>query len=316
MRPNMSGALAASCAKSLRLTMSEVLAIARTGPKRYRTYPIDKRNGGKRIICQPSRELKTLQYFLIESVLSKLPVHGAATAYVPGMSIRDNASRHAGGRVIYKLDFRGFFPSISAGDWAQYVQKELAWPGEDISFSQNVMFWGVGGVSPICLSIGAPTSPYLSNILMFKFDETLQYLCDEIGVVYTRYADDLTFSTSSQMDVHSIRDFVRRAINSGFVKRLELNEEKTTLVSKATSRRVTGLIITNDGAVSLGREKKREISVMIDHVRRGVFPAASMSKLSGWLAYANDVEPSFVRRLCSKYSEELVMRILRGNMAG
>lgn len=312
MRPEISGNIARLCAKSLQLTLSEVVAIAVTGPKRYRVYEIDKRNGEKRQICQPSRELKAVQYVLIRNILKKLPVHNAATAYVPGGSIRDNATRHASGRALYKLDFRDFFPSIHAGDWVAYARKNLLLMSrEDIRFTEYALFWGANSPRPECLSIGAPSSPYLSNALMFAFDETVTTACEEIGVTYTRYADDLTFSSKGHLDKAAVRAVIRKGIGAGYVPRLTLNEDKTVLISNGTQRRVTGLIIANTGQVSLGRIKKRGISAMVDHFRRGDLDGEQLAKLRGWLAFANDVEPDFVARLKSKYTPDLVDRIIR-----
>src|SRR4051794_3337072 len=101
----------------------DVLAIVRNAPIRYKTYPIRKRNGGERLISQPARELKALQRVLAESFLSQLPVHRAATAYRPGVSIRDNAAAHVLNGPILKFDFKEFFPSITSHDWRIYSQK-------------------------------------------------------------------------------------------------------------------------------------------------------------------------------------------------
>lgn len=312
MRLEISGPVARLTANALKLTLSETLAIAATGPKRYRVYQIAKRSGGQRTICQPSRELKALQYVLIRNILRELLVHEAATAYVPGGSIKDNAARHAYGRVIYKIDFRSFFPSIRAGDWEAYVRQKLPeMTKEDVRFTQHVLFWGEGSGEPRCLSIGAPSSPYLSNALMFDFDRHLAERCLEVGIAYTRYADDLTFSTDGFLDKQAVRGLIRSAISAGFVPRLTINEDKTILVSKSTRRRVTGLIITNDGKVSLGRERKRLISSMVDHAGKGDLDIEQLPTLRGWLAYANDVEPDFIGRLRRRYSLELVNRLLR-----
>jgi RNA-directed DNA polymerase len=97
------------CANSTGLTRSEVISIAQTGPKRYKVYEIDKRSGGRRTICHPSRELKALQYFFLRGILNDLPVHDCATAYKPGASIRENATRHQSSRVILKTELHGFF---------------------------------------------------------------------------------------------------------------------------------------------------------------------------------------------------------------
>ncbi|MFN3314371.1 MAG: hypothetical protein ACK46Q_13020 [Hyphomonas sp.] len=97
--------------------------IMRTAPVRYKTYFIPKLSQGYREISQPAIEVKALQRGLIEILLRYLPLHEAATAYRTGMSIKDNALRHAGDGPILKMDFKNFFPSIKPHDWSAYCKK-------------------------------------------------------------------------------------------------------------------------------------------------------------------------------------------------
>jgi hypothetical protein len=146
------------------------MRIISTAPARYKQFAIAKRDGGLRRIAQPSRELKVLQRFLLEKKLDRLPVHRAAAAYVIGRGIRDNAGVHCQNSVILKLDFENFFPSIRVRDWKLYVEKNVPEWVPDIRLLVNILFWGQGKnvVNPKCLSIGAPTSPMISNLIMFE----------------------------------------------------------------------------------------------------------------------------------------------------
>jgi len=102
----------------------DLLRIMNTAPKRYKTYVIPKRAGGTRQIAQPAREVKIVQRALTQLLLNKLPVHPAATAYRPGMSILDNALPHAAPNgPILKSDLRDFFPSIRSSDWVAYCRR-------------------------------------------------------------------------------------------------------------------------------------------------------------------------------------------------
>src|SRR5258708_34154662 len=102
------------CAAATGLTQSEVISIARIAPKRYKIYQIDKRSGGKRTICHPSRELKALKYVFLRDILCDVPVHSRATAYRKGSSIRDNAYKRKYGMVILKLVLSYFLNSTRA----------------------------------------------------------------------------------------------------------------------------------------------------------------------------------------------------------
>ena len=100
-----------------RVSPSDLLRIISTAPARYKEYTIPKRKGGIRVIAQPSREVKALQRYILGQKLSTLPIHPAATGYVKGRNIFQNAEYHQSNRVILKLDFVDFFPSIKVGDW-------------------------------------------------------------------------------------------------------------------------------------------------------------------------------------------------------
>lgn len=301
------------CALATGLTVSEVIKIAAIGPKRYKVFQIPKRSGGKRTICHPSRELKALQYVFLNKILRDLPINKVATAYKVGSSIKENAWPHAKSRVILKIDFENFFPSIKVQDWVSYAHEKFPkWSDVDIKFSSYVMFWGAGGYVPICLSIGAPTSPFLSNILMYEFDKILDKFSIRNNLVYTRYADDITISSNGFLDRELVISEIEKALSSIKYPKININRKKTCLVSKSTSRIVTGLIISNDGIVSLGRDKKRLIRSMVHHAINGLSSPTENNRLAGLLSFANDVEPVFLEKLAEHFGKEKV-RELRSN---
>jgi RNA-directed DNA polymerase len=300
-------ALLRTCAQSTGLTLQEVAKIAATGPKRYKVYQIPKRSGGARTICHPSRELKALQRVFLRELLRDLPVHACATAYKKGSSIRENAAAHAESRVILKMDFENFFPSIRTKNWISYCSTHLEhWSRGDVDFSLHVLFWGSGGYQPDCLSIGAPTSPLISNALMYDFDVTMAKFASDYGLKYTRYADDITISSPGVLDKEACVNAVETALADAKFVQLKLNQAKTRLASKATSRRVTGLVISNDGTVSLGRDRKRVISAMVHHALTDKLRPDELYRLGGLLSFASDVEGEFIARLKKKYGDEAV----------
>lgn len=314
MLPESTQSLIHKCALATGLTVNEVAKIAIIGPKRYKVYQIPKRSGGMRTICHPSRELKALQYVFLREILADLPIHESATAYKVGSSIKNNASRHLSSRIILKLDFESFFPSIKVAHWVAYAKAMFPhWTANDIKFSAYVMFWGAGGYQPVCLSIGAPTSPLLSNAMMFQFDGVLSNFAHENGLVYTRYADDITISSAGHLDKDAIMAKIKLAMDLIDYPKLKLNVAKTKLASKSTSRRVTGLVIANDGSLSLGRDRKRMISSMVHHAINGKSDVTTIAHLAGLLSFAHDVEPSFIAALCRKYGSRVIEALQLGN---
>ena len=296
--------LARQCAAATGLTTSEVLVIARIGPLRYKLYTIPKRNGEPRLICQPSRELKVLQYFFLNRIFPKLVVHRAATAYERGSSIRANAAAHMESRVIFKMDFENFFNSITTEDWVSYARSVFPeWTDADYLFSSRVLFFGAKTVQPRYLSIGAPTSPRLANALLSNFDHEVSSYCEAHRMVYTRYADDITISSKEYLDRVDVLKFVTQRLKSQAHPKLTLSPLKTGLFSRASSRRVTGITLANDGTLSLGRERKRLIRAMMHRVLLGKLDVDELVRIRGLIAFARDIEPSFVASLSLKYGD-------------
>ncbi len=293
------------------LSPGDILSIARSAPKRYKVYEIPKRSGGTRVIAQPSRELKVIQRVLTDELLSELPVHNSAMAYRIGRNIKQNASRHRSSEVILKLDFENFFPSIKTGDWIKFIRElKPEWASEGAAeLTKYIFFWGDGGYEPKCLSIGAPSSPAISNILLYNFDTSISKIANEEGVIYTRYADDITISGANFDQVLKTEKRIRKVIKEMRSPRLRFNEKKRGLYSKGQRRMVTGLVITPDRKVSMGRQRKREISSLIHNYSLGKLDIEEVGKLKGLLGFANAVEKSFIRSMRRKYSDDIIDRI-------
>jgi len=296
------------------LPQRELAQLIRTAPFRYKVYKIPKRAPGEfRTIAQPAREVKALQYWVMNNVLNKFDVHPSATAYRKQVSIMRNAKPHARGRFLLKMDFKDFFPSLKAADFRAFLEMQSApFDVDEVSALCNILFWvPKEGVPDLCLSIGAPTSPLLSNVLMRRFDRNIATLCDARGVRYTRYADDLSFSAAQSEDLQMVEQGVIRWCATSSSPRLSVNEKKTVRVSRRESRRVTGLVLTNDDKVSLGRDMKRAIRATMHHFATGRLTPDEIQRLRGMLAYVNSVEPPFLQRLRDKYGSDLVTRCLQ-----
>lgn len=296
------------------LPRDELMGLIRSAPHRYKVYTIEKRTKGQfRTIAQPAREVKRLQYWVLENVLSQFEIHPAATGYRQGLSIADNAKPHTRGKFLLKLDFKDFFPSLKAHDLRVFLKRsKTQLVDADIDALCRILFWRPKGTRELRLSIGAPTSPMLSNILMIDFDRRVSASCEDHKVAYTRYADDLTFSAedSDQLRVaeKTVLEFCRRSKSPA----LTVNHEKTVRVSKRDARRVTGLVLTNDQKVSLGHDEKRRIRAWVHHFVTNRLDEKEVLRLKGMLAYINSVEPQFIQRLCHKYGAETIGRLQTG----
>ncbi|MCW5684170.1 MAG: retron St85 family RNA-directed DNA polymerase [Pseudolabrys sp.] len=287
------------------MSEDDICRIISTAPRRYKIYTIPKRSGSEhRIIAQPARELKAIQRFLISEKLSSLPVHPIATAYKPKINILNNAMPHARKRVLLKLDFESFFHSIEPRDLQSLLRNSglTTIQGEDRQILTNILFWKNPFTGKLCLSIGAPSSPFISNAVMEPIDRELIKIARSCSAACTRYADDITLSANSIENLERAEVSIRKLIAKTKTPRLRFNESKRGIFTSAGRKIVTGLVLTPEGRVSLGRERKRKISSALHHisVERNVSPEKKQM-IRGWLAYAQSVEPVFVERMKKKY---------------
>lgn len=281
-------------ARKLPLNQSELNLLIMTAPNRYKVHTIDKRhNRGKRIIAQPTAEVKAIQA-TTQSILSgHLPIHESAKAYRQGLSIKDHALPHAKNRYLLKVDFKDFFPSILGADFKRHVKHHLNIDDITIRLLESILFWRPHGESKLRLSIGAPSSPWVSNTILFEFDTLLSQYCMINGIEYTRYADDLALSTNTPNILKEALNHVVQICHQINYPSLTINPEKTVFTSKKHSRRLTGLILSNEGTVSIGRDKKRDIRAKAHAHSQGKLTPEDTATLQGLLAYTYSIDKDF-----------------------
>lgn len=297
---------------SIETGMRETLLerIIRTAPVRYKEFTIPKRNGEPRPVAQPAREVKMVQRALSRLLLNKLPIHHAATAYRTGISIADNADRHSGFGSILKLDFENFFPSITISDWRQYCRRTgCVETDEEIELTGSLLFKKYRQYRGLRLAIGAPSSPILSNILMHDFDRKMTDFSNSEHVTFSRYADDLTFSAARTGYLTGITRQVRQVLAEMDGPILRINAQKTVYATTKFRREVTGLILSNDGRVTIGKAKKRLLHAAVHRTTTGHVTPPQMAWLCGMLAYVNSVEPEFIQTLKRRYGQHAIDRI-------
>lgn len=288
--------------RELPFSGEELLTLIATAQYRYKVYRIPKRKPNEfRTIAQPSSEIKLLQRWLIRNVLSKLPVHRAATAYREGQSIAIHASRHAAKRFLLKMDFQDFFHSISAADVERRLIEALHLTPDEARVVSQLVCWKDRSTGRLCLSIGAPSSPILSNALLYEFDKRMTQLARERKAIYSRYADDLAFSTNRKDVLKDVARGVQVVCAALEGPQLRVNSGKTVFTSRAYRRTLVGLNLTPGGAISLGREKKRQLRSALYRFARGQLLGEEISALRGQLAFAWSVEKTFVRSMVKKF---------------
>ncbi len=303
-------------AEEFGISSTVVSKVVSTAPHRYKTYSVKKKSGsGERLIAQPAKEIKIIQRYIVKDVIDKLPIHDAAGAYRKKRNIKWNAEGHANNRYLLKMDFRNFFPSLRPEHLIQHIIRHMPekFDEEDLKAITQLCFWKPHKKHYLQLSIGGPSSPFISNTLMYDFDNEVSQISANNEVKYTRYADDLTFSTNKPHTLKNIEKEVIRIVSTLEYPKVSINADKTIHTSKKHHRRVTGLILSSQGNVSLGRKRKREISVMVHHAINGMLDTGRNEHLKGLLAFSHDVEPDFVERLEQKYGKKEVSSLYRSN---
>lgn len=281
----------------------EIFKYATRASRRYKSYTIPKRTVGERKILQPSKELKEYQKYLIEKIFKKFPIHEAVYSYQSKKNIKQMASMHIGTHYLLRLDFKDFFPSIKGQHIRRFLKNNIDLTEYDITLI-NLL---------VCksnkLTIGAPSSPIISNVILYELDTFLFSKCSQMNIVYTRYADDLYFSTHESEKLKNILPLIKEFLKIFFIK-LKINEDKNIFTSKKRKQQVTGLVLTTDNKLSIGKKKKRYIKSLIFKYSQNNLEFEKINYLKGYLSYLYSIEPEYIENLRRKYSSELISELL------
>ena len=263
----------------------------------YRDYSIPKKSGGKRRVAQASPELKTLQYWVLQNILKGLPVSKAAFAYNKGDSIKKHALYHKNSRFLLHADIHNFFPSVHLAHLEPVLRNSSLLTDEmGLDSEESIEIIGKICFRRDCLCIGTVSSPAISNIIMYPFDLAAEEYCESKGYLYSRYADDIYFSSDSHIPSEAV-DFLSSELSK---YEFQLNRSKTGFYSSKYRRKVTGLILTDDGKVSVGSEMRSNIKKMV--YQKLVHGEGVPEQILGYLSFLKDVEPDTYNNIIIKYS--------------
>ena len=224
---------------------------------RFRTFEIPKKSGGVRIITAPQDPA----YQWILRILAEMLEHAYtpsehAMGFVKNRSVKLNAQAHEGKNYVFNLDLKDFFPSIRQARVCARLQcppfslnRELA------TTIAGLVSMRLETTSPtethvrFVLPQGSPVSPLLTNAICDSLDHQLAGLARRFGLTYTRYADDITFSSMHHVyhaDGEFISELHRIIQRQGFT----INDKKTRLHKRGTRQEVTGLVVNQRANVT------------------------------------------------------------------
>lgn len=213
-----------------------------------------------------------------------------------------------------KMDFHNYFLSITPKlFWQKCDDNSVAISATDRATLERLIFWCPSKRlrGKLVLSVGAPTSPLISNFVAYEFDRFVTEYCHARGVTYTRYSDDLSFTTDRKGVLFEFPHVISKALRDTMFGRVSVNESKTVFSSKAHNRHITGITLTSDDRLSIGRERKRYISALIHKYSIGQLSVEDRPHLQGLISFAVNIEPEFISRMEKKYSKNIINSIFR-----
>jgi len=228
---------------------------------RYKTFHIGKKSGGYRSISAPCYQLSLLQHILNIIFKAVYTPNIVAKGFTTGKSVVDNAIVHIGHHYVLNIDIKDFFSSIpQARVWKRLQLPPFSLPEKVASVVAGLCCHtneeGTGNVLPQ----GAATSPLLSNAICDKLDRRLNGLARRFGLHYSRYADDMTFSSMHnvyQDDGEFMKELRRIVTDQGF----NINEAKTRLQRDGERQEVTGLTVNNK--VNVAKKYTRDLRCIL-----------------------------------------------------
>ncbi len=264
----------ASIEQDLGFSAKTLYGLSNDLEKHYHNVFIPKSDGSKRKLSVPDLILKKVQRSIADNILVQYPVSGYAKAYKPGSSIQKNAQVHIGKKKLLKLDIDGFFDHIL------YSQvKEVVFCKEKYSEPIRVLLTMLCYYKEV-LPQGAPTSPAITNIIMYDFDEKVGEFCKNKKISYTRYCDDMTFS--GDFDDKEVIAFVKCELRR---LGLFLKNRKTTVVPESKRQTVTGIVVNEK--LNITKEYKKKIRQEMYYIKKfGLDEHVKKCDISDKQAYA------------------------------
>ncbi|BAV08681.1 RNA-directed DNA polymerase [Filimonas lacunae] len=271
----------------------------------YRKFYLPKKSGGKRLIAAPMPRLKNSQYWILNNILARIPVHAAANGFVADKSIVTNARPHLDKEVVINIDVKDFFPSIHFArvkgvfvklGYSEKIATVLSLlctepVTQEISIDGRNYFVQKG---QRVLPQGAPGSPVITNILCHHLDQRMQGVAAKHQYTYTRYADDITFSGSENtLHAQALLWRIKKIVQEeGFT----VHPDKVHVMRKGARQEVTGVVVNKQ--LGIQREKLRQFRALLHNIKVKGWENAQwgngniISSILGYINYIKMIDPA------------------------
>lgn len=263
---------------------------------------------GKRVILAPCEELKKAQKYFKNALNWTYPLE---------VSTIQMASIHCHKKWILKLDIKDFFGSVPYKLIEKVIQNTCK-KIKNADINYYLMITTLDGKLPT----GAPTSSHIANACFAPIDEMIKTYCRNLGIRYSRFADDMTFSSDEKYLLNMAENYARRIINMfGF----RLNDKKTRYISNNKQQNVLGLVVNNK-QVTLPKAYRKKLRAMLHNysicklsgaknvdLKYRAWDEHNIQELKGSLAYTKQVDKNFYNKL-KNYAKKLgIGEIIYGN---
>lgn len=247
-------------------TLNQIRILATGKKSLYRKFTIPKKSGGVRTIMAPCHELKAVQDSLNKTFQAIYEPSKQAYGFVVGKSVADNAAYHVGQRYVFNIDLKDFFPSIvKRRIIARLKAAPFFLPSEVALLIAGLSCAKVGKDKQSVLPQGSPVSPTFSNIIAERLDRRLNRLANRYGARYSRYADDITFSSMNNI-YRQEGDFYNEVWKVIAEEGFTINESKVRLNRIGERLEITGLTVSEK--VNVARKYINDLRWMIYHWER------------------------------------------------
>lgn len=306
--PVFEDALALANKMEIDLKALQYLAYNRTVSKiqHYHTFEVSKKSGGKRKISTPKPKLKELQAWILETILQKIPNTNEAHGFVKERSIVTNAKPHLEQDIVINIDLKDFFPTIThkrvkglfhkmgySEQIATILSLLCTYSEVDEIDLDGVTYYVQTGERK--LPQGAPTSPAISNLVVYKMDKKISGLAKKLNFTYTRYADDMSFSTSNDNadNVSRLLFFIKKIILSeGFT----IHPDKIHLMRNGMQKKVTGVVVNEK--LNIERIQLKKFRALLHNINKNGWKDQQWGKaihlinaIEGYINYVVMVNP-------------------------
>lgn len=277
----------------------------------YREIPIPKKNGKKRIIHDPNRELRILHANMKKWLSPYLYFHTSAFAYIKNRNIYDCIRRHQGNgsKWFLHVDLKDFFGQTSYHFAMEQIFKIYPFCSLSAQNADAVKSLLKYAFLDDGLPQGTTISPALTNLIMLPIDHKIYGDLHKKGMVYTRYADDIIVSSPYAFDFEKVIDRIKTIFDQ-FGAPYQINNEKTRYGSSSGRNWNLGLMLNKDGQITVGYRTKKMLKARLteyylnekNHVRQDLH---QKQQLFGQMAFYKMIEPQTIdyieRKLSSKF---------------